>query len=41
VSDEGPEAPGDGSLVFGIGLPGLVAIGMFAAVIVLVLRARR
>ncbi len=40
VSDEGPEAPGDGSLVFGIGLPGLVAIGMFAAVIVLVLRAR-
>jgi hypothetical protein len=41
VSDEGPEAPGDGSLVLGIGLPGLIAIGMFAAVIVLVLRARQ
>lgn len=35
---EGPDSPGDGNLVFGIGLPGLVAIGMLAAVIVLLVR---
>ncbi|MCP9492046.1 MAG: hypothetical protein MSC31_19545 [Solirubrobacteraceae bacterium MAG38_C4-C5] len=40
-SDEDPDLPGDGALVLGVGLPGLIAIGMFAAVIAfLVLRPR-
>lgn len=34
-SDEEPDAPGDGSLVLGVGLPGLISIGMVGAVIVL------
>lgn len=40
-SDADPDSPGDGSLIFGVGLPGLIAIGMFAAVIVIVVRRAR
>lgn len=32
------DSQGDGSLIFGLGLPGLIAIGMFVAVIVIVVR---
>ena len=35
ASDDGPAAPGDGSLVFGLGPLGLISIGMVAAVILL------
>lgn len=38
ASAEELDSPGDGNLVFGVGLPGLVAIAMFAAVIVLLMR---
>jgi len=40
-SDEDPDSPGDGTLVLGLGLPGLIAIGMFVAVIVIVVRHAR
>jgi membrane-bound serine protease (ClpP class) len=35
ASDDGPAAPGDGSLVFGLGPLGLISIGMVAAVILI------
>ena len=35
------DSQGDGSLIFGLGLPGLIAIGMFVAVIVIVVRHAR
>ncbi len=34
-TDEEPDAPGDGSLLLGIGLPGLIAIALVAPVIVI------
>jgi len=40
-SDAAPDPPGDGSLIFGLGLPGLIAIAMFAAVIAFVVRRAR
>jgi membrane-bound serine protease (ClpP class) len=36
-TDEEPDAPGDGSLLLGIGLPGLIAIGLVAPVIVILI----
>jgi len=32
-ADGGPDSPGDGTVVLGLSLPGLIALGMFATVI--------
>ncbi len=38
-ADESPDPPGDGTIVLGLSLPGLIAIGMCAAVIALLVAA--
>ena len=38
LPDEDPDSPGDGTLVLGLGLPGLIAIGMVATMVAILIR---